>query len=218
MSTPAKVAPASSSVGEGAPALLLAEFNAPSEVLHAAKALREAGYTHFDTHSPFPIHGMDEAMGLGDSKLGLIVFPIGLLGGTLAFTMIHWMNNIDYPIIIGGKPASVASLPSMIPVMFELTVLLSAFATVFGMLHLNKLPRHHHPIFNSDRFASFSNDKFFVSVEATDPKWSAEKTRNLLEAAHAHHIELVYDDEEGGEDLDEAPLGSPSTSPGKVHA
>jgi hypothetical protein len=193
------------------PALFLAEFDTPAEVLHAAETLRDAGYKNFDTHTPFPIHGMDAAMGMGDSKLGLIVFPIGLLGTTLAFSMIHWMNNIDYPLIIGGKPASVASLPSMIPIMFELTILLSAFATVFGMLGLNKLPRHHHPIFNSERFGSFSNDKFFLSVEATDPKWSMEKTRALLEGAHAKHIELVYDDEEGGDDLEEA-------APAKGHA
>ena len=193
-----------SQAAEGeAPALLLAEFDTPGEVLHAAEALRDAGYKDFDTHTPFPIHGMDAAMGLGDSKLGLIVFPIGILGTTVAFAMIHWMNNIDYPIIIGGKPASVASLPSMIPIMFELTILLSAFATVFGMLGLNKLPRHHHPIFNSERFASFSNDKFFVSVESTDPKWHVDRTRKLLEGAQGKNIELVYDDEEGGEDIDE---------------
>ncbi len=196
---------------QDAPVLILAEFDSPGSCLHAAEALRDAGYKDFDTHTPFPIHGMDAAMGLGDSKLGLIVFPIGMLGTTLAFTMIHWMNNIDYPIIIGGKPASIASLPSMIPVMFELTVLFSAFAAVFGMLALNKLPRHHHPVFNSERFAGFSNDKFFVSVEATDPKWNVDKTKALLEGVHAKHVELVYDDEEGGEDLDEA-------APAKGHA
>ena len=185
-----------------APVLILAEFQTPGECLHAAEALRDAGYKDFDTHTPFPIHGMDAAMGLGDSKLGWIVFPAGLMGAIGAFTMIHWMNNIDYPIIIGGKPAGVASLPSMIPVMFELTVLLSAFAAVFGMLGLNKLPRHHHPIFNSERFASFSNDKFFVSVEATDPKWNVDKTKALLEGVHAKHVELVYDDEEGGDELE----------------
>ena len=185
------------------PALLLAEFETPGACLRAAEALRDAGYKDFDTHTPFPIHGMDSAMGLGDSKLGWIVFPIGLTGTCLAFLMMHWMNNIDYRLIIGGKPASIASIPSMIPIMFELTVLLSAFATVFGMLALNKLPRHHHPIFNSERFAGFSNDKFFVSVESTDPKWSVDKTRKLLEGVHASHIELLYDDEEGGEDIDE---------------
>ena len=190
-----------------APALLLAEFDTPGECLHAAEALRDAGYKDYDTHSPFPIHGMDAAMGLPDSKLGLIVFPCGLLGVTGAFTMMHWMNNIDYPIIIGGKPASIASLPSMVPVMFELMVLLSAFAAVFGMLALNKLPRHHHPIFNSEKFAGFSNDKFFVSVESTDPKWNVDKTRKLLEGLHPTSVELVYDDEEGGEDMEEPVAG-----------
>ncbi|MBS2011576.1 MAG: DUF3341 domain-containing protein [Deltaproteobacteria bacterium] len=189
------------STQEEKPALLLAEFDTPGECLHAAEALRDAGYKDFDTHTPFPVHGMDAAMGMTDSKLGWIVFPIGLTGTTLAVTMMHWMNNIDYPIIIGGKPASISSIPSMVPIMFELTVLLSAFATVFGMFHLNRLPRHHHPVFNSERFAAFSNDKFFVSVEATDPKFDLEKTKKLLEGTKPANIEVVYDDEEGGEDL-----------------
>lgn len=183
----------------GNPALLLAEFDTPAAVLHAAEKVRDAGYKDFDTHSPFPIHGMDKAMGLTDSKLGLIVFPVGMTGTTLAFLMMWWMNGVDYPLVIGGKPPF--SIPSMIPIMFELTVLLSAFATVFGMFHLNRLPRHHHPLFNSDRFGSFSNDKFFLSIESTDPKWSLEKTRSLLESCHATNIELVEDDDEGGADL-----------------
>ncbi|HVH40703.1 MAG TPA: DUF3341 domain-containing protein [Labilithrix sp.] len=187
------------------PALLLAEFNTPGEVLHAAEKLRDAGYTQFDTHSPFPIHGMDAAMGLKDSKLGLIVFPIALTGTTLAFLMMWWMNGVDYPLVIGGKPPY--SLPSQVPIMFEVTILLSAFATVFGMFHLNRLPRHHHPIFNSERFKAFSDDKFFVSVESNDPKWSLERTKKLLESAHASHVELVYDDDEGGADFEPAPDG-----------
>jgi len=190
---------------EEAPALLLAEFETPGECLHAAEKLRDAGYTVFDTHTPFPVHGMDAAMGMKDSKLGAIVFPIGLTGTTLAFLMMWWMNGVDYPIVIGGKPPF--SLPSMVPIMFELTILLTAFGTVFGMFHLNRLPRHHHPIFNSERFAAFSNDKFFVSVEATDPKWSETKTKQLLEECHPTHIEVVYDDDEGGEDEGE-PEGS----------
>lgn len=187
---------------EESPALLLAEFDTPGECLHAAEKLRDAGYRHFDTHSPFPIHGMDAAMGLPDSKLGLIVFPVGLMGTTLAFLMMWWMNGVDYPIVIGGKPPF--SLPSMVPIMFELTVLLSAFGTVLGMLHLNRLPRHHHPVFNSARFASFSNDKFFVSVEATDPKWNVERTRKLLESCKPANVEVLYDDVEGGEESAEA--------------
>lgn len=191
---------------EESPALLLGEFDSAGKLLHAAEKLRDAGYTQFDAHSPFPIHGMDAAMGLGDSKLGLIVFPIGLTGTTLAFLMMWWMNGVDYPIVIGGKPGF--SLPSMVPIMFELTILLSAFATVFGMFHLNRLPRHHHPIFNSERFKGFSDDKFFVSVESTDPKWSLDGTKKLLEEAHAEHIEVVYDDDEGGADFEPTEEGA----------
>ena len=183
----------------GTTSLLLAEFDSPGAVLHAAEKVRDAGYKDWDTHTPFPIHGMDAAMGMKDSILGRIAFPVGLTGPTRAFLMIWWMNAVDYPIVIGGKPPF--SLPSMIPIMFELTVLLSAFAAVFGMFGLNKLPRHHHPLFNSERFSSFSNDKFFLSIESTDPKWNVEKTRELLESCHASHIELVQDDDEGGAEL-----------------
>jgi hypothetical protein len=182
------------------PALLLAEFDTAGEVLHAAEKLRDAGYSQFDSHSPFPIHGMDAAMGLKDSKLGLIVFPIGLTGTTLAWLMMWWMNGVDYTLVIGGKPPY--SLPSQVPIMFELTILLSAFATVFGMFGLNRLPRHHHPIFNSERFKGFSDDKFFLSVESSDPKWSLEKTKKLLESCHPKNLELVYDDDEGGADFE----------------
>jgi hypothetical protein len=175
------------------PALYLAEFDTTPKVLHAAEKLRDAGYTKFDSHTPFPIHGMDAAMGLPDSRLGWIVLPIALTGTTAAFTMMWWMNGVDYPIVVGGKPPF--SLPSMVPIMFELTVLFSSFATVFGMFHLNRLPRHHHPVFNSERFGSFSDDKFFISVEADDPKFDLEKTKKLLQGAHCTHLEIVYDDD-----------------------
>jgi hypothetical protein len=184
------------------PALMLAEYDSSGELLHAAEKFRDAGYTQYDTHSPFPIHGMDAAMGLSDSKLGLIVFPIGLTGTALAFLMMWWMNGVDYPLVVGGKPGY--SLPSQVPIMFEVTILLSAFATVFGMFHLNRLPRHHHPIFNSERFKRFSDDKFFLSVESSDPKWSLERTKKLLESTHSKNIELLYDDDEGGADFEPA--------------
>lgn len=177
------------------PALLLAEFDTAKDVVHAAEKVRDAGYQNWDTHTPFPIHGMDKAMGLGQSKLGAIVFPAAMTGTTLGFLMMWWMNGVDYPLIIGGKPGF--SLPSQIPIMFELTVLFSAFSTVFGMLHLNRLPRHHHPIFNSERFSAATDHKFFVSIESEDPKFDLEKTKKLLEQCHPVNIEVVYDDNEG---------------------
>jgi hypothetical protein len=172
-----------------APALYLAEYKSAGACLHAAEKLRDAGYTKFDAHTPFPVHGMDRAMGLPDSRVGWIVFVMGLTGTTAAFTMMWWMNGVDYPLIIGGKPPF--SIPSMIPIMFELTVLLASFGAVFGMFHLNRLPRHHHPIFESERFKAFSDDRFFVSVEATDPKFRLDKTKELLEGTHAEAVELV---------------------------
>lgn len=176
------------------PALLLAEYLTPGACMRAAEKLRDAGYTKFDTHTPFPVHGMDRAMGMPDSKLGWIVLCCGLTGTSVAFAMMHWMNNIDYPIIIGGKPASVASIPSMVPIMFELTILLSALGAVFGMFHLNRIPRHHHPVFESERFKGFSDDKFFVSVEVEDPKFKLDRTRELLDKTSPSHVELVEEE------------------------
>ncbi len=183
------------------PALLLAQFDTTADVLHAAEKVRDAGYTQWDTHSPFPIHGMDKAMGLKDSFLGLLVFVGGLTGVTTAVVMIWWMNGVDYPIIIGGKPPF--SLPSSVPIMFELMVLFSALTTVFGMFGINKLPRHHHPIFESDRFRAATNDKFFISVEADDPKFDPERTRAFLNELHPVGIELLEEEVEEEETTEE---------------
>src|SRR5579863_10513208 len=162
--------PESTSNGRG-PSLILAEFHSSGEVLHAAEMVRDAGYEHWDTHTPFPVHGMDRAMGLKDSRLGWIVITCAIAGLTTAFVMMHWMNGIDYPLDIGDKPGGApGTLPSMVPILFELTVLFSAFGAVFGMLALNGLPRHHHPLFESDRFRQATDDKFFISIEAGDPK------------------------------------------------
>jgi len=174
------------------PALLLAQFESTADVLHAAEKVRDAGYTVWDTHSPFPIHGMDRAMGLKDSFLGMIVFLGGATGITTAVTMIWWMNGVDYPIVVGGKPPF--ALPSSVPVMFELMVLFSALTAVFAMFGINKLPRHHHPLFESDRFREASNDKFFISVEAEDPKFHVERTKSFLEGLHPSAVELVEEE------------------------
>ncbi|MEO7110510.1 MAG: DUF3341 domain-containing protein [Polyangiaceae bacterium] len=173
------------------PALFLAEYKSPARCIHAAEKLRDAGYTKFDAHTPFPVHGMDKAMGLPDSRLGWIVIVCALTGTATAFLMMWWMNCYDYPIVIGGKPPSASSIASMVPIMFELTILFSAFAAVFGMFGINKLPQHNHPVFESDRFKSFSTDKFWISVEAQDPKFKLDKTRELLEKTHPEFVELV---------------------------
>ena len=181
-----------SSKGETKPALYLAEYETPGAVMHAAEKVRDAGYTHFDAHTPFPIHGMDRAMGLPDSPLGWIVFFGGLTGVAAAFAMMYWMNGIDYRIVVGGKPPE--AIPSMVPILFELMVLFSSFAAVLGMFGLNQIPRHNHPIFESDRFKRMTDDRFFLSVEADDPKFHLEKTRELLERTDPHGIELLEEE------------------------
>src|SRR6516162_3349939 len=164
------------------PSLVLGEFKTTSEVLHAAEKVRDAGYVRWDTHTPFPVHGMDRAMGLKDSRLGWIVLVFALTGLTGAFVMMHWMNGIDYPTVVGDKPPGApGTVPSMVPILFELTILLSAFGAVLGMLHLNRLPRHNHPVLESDRFRRASDDRFFISIEADDPKFDVDGTRKLLE-------------------------------------
>src|SRR5260370_41658853 len=139
---------------------------------------------------------MDRAMGLRDSRLGWIVLACALTGLTGAFVMMHWMNGVDYPIVVGDKPPGApGTLPSMVPILFELTILLSAFGSVLGMFHLNRLPRHHHPVFASDRFRLASDDRFFLSIGADDPKFDVDKTRELLEGAHAAHVEILEEAE-----------------------
>jgi len=178
-----------------APSIMLAEFESAHDVLHAAEKVRDAGYVHWDAHSPFPVHGLDRAMGLKDSRLGWIVIACALTGLAGAFVMMHWMNGVDYPTVVGDKPAGApGTLPSMVPILFELTVLLSAFGAVLGMLHLNGLPRHNHAVFESERFRSASDDRFFISIEAGDPKFDVDRTRALLEGAHASHVEVVEEE------------------------
>ncbi|GAB4197999.1 MAG: DUF3341 domain-containing protein [Sandaracinaceae bacterium] len=174
------------------PVLYLAEFETPKDVFRAAEKVRDAGYRRWDVHTPFPVHGMDRAMGLSDSRLGWIVLACGLTGCSLAFLLIWFTNGVDYPIVIGGKPPF--SFPSMVPVMFELTILLSAFGAVLGMLGLNQLPRHHHPVFYSERFERGTDDRFFISVEASDEKFDLEGTRALLESLSPTHLELIQEE------------------------
>jgi len=174
------------------PVLYLAEFNTTKDVTHAAEAVRDAGYKRWDVHTPFPVHGMDRAMGMRDSKLGWIVLACGLTGVSCAFLLMWFTNGLDYPLIIGGKPGY--SLPSMVPVMFELTILLSAFGAVLGMLGLNQLPRHHHHVFYSERFERSTDDRFFVSIEAGDEKFDVDGTKKLLESLHPESLELIQEE------------------------
>lgn len=171
---------------------VIAEFRNPKELIDAAAAVRKSGYKQFDTYAPFPIHGMEKAMGLKKSPLGWIVFAGALIGCVGAVALMVWVMGYEYPMNISGKPF--INPPVMVPIAFELTVLLSAFAATFGMIALNNLPRLHNPLFNSDRFQKASDDGFFVCIEAGDDLFEEEKVSKLFSNAGATHIETVYDE------------------------
>ena len=170
---------------------LLAEYSNPATLMHAAEATHKAGYTHFDTHSPFPIHGMDKAMGLGNSRVGYICLLGGITGLAIATWLQWWTGAIDYPLNISGKPFFAVE-PS-IPVMFELTVLFSAYAAVAGMLALNGLPRPYNPLFYSENFLRATDDAFFLFIAASDGKFDQTKTAELMKELGALRIETIKD-------------------------
>ena len=157
---------------------VIAEFNDPQTLLAAATATREKGYTSIDAFSPFPIHGLAEAIGFHKSRLSMIVLTMGVIGGIGGFFMQWYANVVSYPLNIGGKPLN--SWPAWIPITFEMTILLAAFGAVFGMLALNGLPMPYHPVFNLRRFDSASRDKFFLVIQARDPIFNLTEARNFL--------------------------------------
>ncbi len=168
---------------------MIAQFESSGALLHAAEKIRDAGYTTFDCHSPFPIHGMDAAMGLKRSVVGYIAGISAVVGGSFAFWLQWYTSAVDYPLVISGKPFN--SFVAFIPVTFGLTVLFAALGAVIGMLITNRLPQHFHGFFYSERFCKFSNDAFVVSVEAGDKMYDANKTRAFLESIGGKHIEVV---------------------------
>lgn len=170
---------------------MIAEFDTPGDTMRAAEKVRDAGFTKWDVFSPFPVHGMDKAMGMKNSQVGWFSFLGGVTGYTTGMIMIWWMNAYDYPILIGGKP--MFSPFGAFPPSYELTILFGSFGAIFGMLFMNRLPRLHHPLLKHKRFALATHDKFFVVIETADPKYSDTETRKLLETAGSKLIEVVED-------------------------
>ncbi len=174
---------------------MLAEFENPDDLVSAAQRVREAGFTRTDAYSPFPVHGLDEAMAIRPTLLPWLVLGAGLGGGAVAIAGQWWTNAVDYPFLISGKP--MFSLPANIPVAYEVIILLSAFAAFFGMLALNGLPRLANPLFRAPRFVRATTDRFFLSIDAKDPKFNAEETRSLLSSVGAVNVEGCLETSEG---------------------
>ncbi len=170
---------------------LLAEFKSPKELLHGAEAVKNEGYIDFDCHTPFPVHGLDDAMGLNRSIVGFIVgigCIIGAIGGLL---LQWWASTIEYPIVISGKPFF--SWQAYMIITFVLMVLGGAFAALAGMFHLNKMPTFHHSLFNSENFKRATDDTFFISIESKDPLFNLDETKEFLKSLGSVNIEEVLE-------------------------
>ena len=169
----------------------LAEFDTVDAILAAAEKVRDAGYRRWDTHTPFPVHGMDDAMGIRPTILPWLVAMGGVAGLIAGLALQVFTNAIDYKMFISGKP--LVSLPAFIPVIFETTIAGAAFTAVFGMLVLNKLPMLYNPLFKSERFRRVTNDRFFVVIDATDPSFDEVETEKLLQSLNPIAIERFTD-------------------------
>ena len=170
-----------------------AEFASAADLLKAAEKIRDAGFKRWDVHTPFPVHGMDKAMGLGKSWLSAPVLVGGATGFVTAGCLTIIPSKYLYPLIVHGKPFGVMTVPAFFPIFFELTVLLSAFTAVFSIMVFNRLPQWYHPVFNWERFKRVTDDGFFLIIEARDPKFNEEKTRGLLEEIGGSHVTLIHD-------------------------
>ena len=170
----------------------MAEYADENQLLEAARQVRDSGYTRTDAFTPFPVHGIDEALGIKPTVLPWFTLCAGFAGITVALTMQYWMNAVDYPYIISGKPF--ASWPAFIPVAFELTVLFSAFTTVFAMLGLNGLPRFSNPVFTNPKFDRTTDDRFFLWIDSRDKYFNSDKVKSLLGSTGAMAVEEVRED------------------------
>lgn len=168
---------------------LLAQFETVPEVYQACEKVRDKGFLKWDAYSPFPIHGLDKAMGLPQSKLPWIVGAASAICGIGGFATWVWMNGVDYKYVIAGKPF-LGWVGYFLPG-FECAVLSAAIACLLGMLGLNKLPQWYHSLFRSENFKRVTDDKFFIAIEASDPKFHLEKTMEFLKELGATNVELV---------------------------
>ena len=158
---------------------IMAEFEDPEELIAATRRAYEEGYRKMDAYTPFPVHGLSEALGHRGIRLPRIVLAGGVVGGLLGYGLQYYASAISYPVNIGGRPLN--SWPAFIPVTFEMTILVAALTAVLGMLALNGLPQPYHPVFNVPRFELASRNHFFLCIEATDPMFDPDATRRFLE-------------------------------------
>ncbi len=168
---------------------LMAEFHTAEELIEAVHKVHDAGFRRVDAFTPYPIEEVSHALDLPRSKVPLIVLGGGLTGLAAGYMLQYWSQVIEYPMNIGGRPFH--SWPAFIVPTFEMTILFAALAAVLGMFALNGLPEPYHPVFNVPRFALASRDRYFLVIEARDPKFDPEETRRVLLDLHASEVSDV---------------------------
>jgi hypothetical protein len=168
---------------------LMAEFGGPRRLIRAIEAAQEAGYTKMEAYTPYPIEEVWEALGQHKSKLPAIVLTGGILGAILGFGLQYWAAVIAYPLNIGGRPLN--SWPAFIPITFEVTILVATLFTVLGMFALNGLPHPYHPVFNVERFALASRDRYFLCIGSWDPLFDRDKTAQFLQEQEPSEVSEV---------------------------
>ncbi|MBW7929236.1 MAG: DUF3341 domain-containing protein [Fimbriimonadaceae bacterium] len=171
---------------------ILAEFDDPDDLLEAAERTHAAGYTRVEAYTPFPVHGLSEAIGFKEAKVPWLIFVCGVIGAFAGLGLQYYTAVIDYPMNVGGRPNF--SWPSFFPVTFECTILFAAFGAVFGMLGMNGMPRPHHPIFGGKNFELASQNKFFLCVESDDPQFDPSRVSEFLRGLGAQHVSEVEND------------------------
>ncbi len=172
--------------------LALGEFENPAQLLEAAQKLRQSRFKNFDCYAPFPVHGLDRAMGEKHSMLGWLVGVVGTIGLTFGVLLQWWTGSIAYPIVVSGKP--LFSYQAYSPVAFAFMVLSGAATAFIGMLIFNKLPRFNHPLFESERFKKVTDDGFFVSIEADGSDFDWQEAKRFLESIGAKNVELIKEE------------------------
>jgi hypothetical protein len=168
---------------------ILAEYDEVSSVFRACQQIKVAGFRKFDAFTPFPVHGLDRAIGLSPSYLPWLVLIAGISGACLAMLLMIWTSAYDYPLNVGGKPTW--SIPAFIPITFEVTILFSGLVAVFGMFAINGMPKLHHPLHEIKQFAKVTDDKFFILIEAQDKKYDRIKVIEFLKETQARTVILV---------------------------
>ncbi|HSK10417.1 MAG TPA: DUF3341 domain-containing protein [Vicinamibacterales bacterium] len=168
---------------------LMAEFDSPDTLVAAGRGAFEEGYRKLDAYTPFPIEELHEVLGFHHTHVPLVVLIGGIVGGLTGYGLQYWASAIAYPLNVGGRPYH--SWPAFVPVTFEMTVLFAALSAVFGMLALNRLPMPYHPVFNAPRFALASRDRFFLAIEARDPRFDLAATRRFLESFNPREVTEV---------------------------